>query len=792
VRKIPVGLRHATLSLSLAAAFLLLNRPEVIVISRFGFVAWYPAAGLLLALMLTMGPWYAWLVFVSGTLSGVLIYHQALWSYSSIVAVAGGTALYAAAAYTLRGPWRIEFGLTKRRDVVRYVSVTTVAAAGSTAIGVACLAADHAILWSEYWHSAPGWFLGDEIGLLVVGPFLLIHTSSWLRRKFTVRARDGEAETKRFHRARFTAGSMLEAAGQAATLLAVVWVMFGPKWDRFGLFYLCFIPILWMAMRQGIRRVVTGLLVLNASIVVALHFYPPSAGLTQAGLLMFVVSAAGLAVGAEVSERHRLAIDLVEQTTYLDALIQSSPLGILVLDWKGNIELTNDAFQKLFLYQQSELVALNIHSLFPPDGELENASQPPELIVTGAATQKGIRRRRRDGKILDLELCTVPVMAHGRVRGTHTIYKDITEQIQAFEVERQHADSLNRLIKELESRNRQMALLNEMSNLLDCCSTTAEAGAVVVESVHKLFPEALSGALYAFKSSRNALEKAAGWGHESETESSFAPDACWALRRGKPHWSLSSSVGLTCSHFKNPSGPVCLCVPLVGQGETLGTVHLEFALDRLEHSETLRQSRETLGVALAGQIALSLANLRLRETLRDQSIRDPLTGLFNRRFMQESMERELRRARRKRHPLSVLIVDLDHFKRFNDTFGHDAGDFVLRSIAEVFRSFFRADDVLCRLGGEEFVFILPEASPEDAVIRANALRDTVKKLALTYEKQLLGAVTLSIGIASFPEHSLDADELLKIADQCLYQSKAKGRDMVSLAGTRALGAGSRP
>jgi diguanylate cyclase (GGDEF)-like protein/PAS domain S-box-containing protein len=785
-----VVLRHAILSVGLLAIFLLLNRPEVMVISRFGFVAWYPAAGLLLALMLTMGPWYSWLVCLSSALSSVLIYHQPLWSYSSTICAVGGTAVYAAAAYVLRKPWQIDLGLTQRRDVVRYVSVTTVAAVGSSAIGVACLAADHTILASDYWNSARGWFLGDEIGLLVVGPFLLIHVSSWLRRRFAARASDGEEASKRFHQTGFTAGPMLEAASQAAALVGVVWVMFGPRWDRFGLFYLCFIPILWMAMRQGIRRVVTGLLFLNGSIVVALHFYPPSAVLTQAELLMFVVSAAGLAVGSEVSERHRTAIDLIEQTTYLDSLIQSSPLGILVLDWQGNVELTNDAFQELFLYGQSELVAMNIHSLFPPDGEIEKASEPPELIVTGRATQKGIRRRRRDGKILDLELCTVPVMAHGRVRGSHTIYKDITEQIQAFEVERQHGDSLNRLIKELESRNRQMALLNEMSNLLDCCSTTAEAGAVVVQSAHKLFPEAISGTLYVFKSSRNALERSAGWGDSSETESSFAPDACWALRRGQPHWSLHLSAGLTCSHSKNPSGGACLCVPLVGQGETLGTVHLEFAIDSFE-SEAFRLSRQTLGVALAGQITLSLANLRLRETLRDQSIRDPLTGLFNRRFMQESMERELQRARRKRHPLSVLLVDLDHFKRFNDAFGHDAGDFVLRSIAEVFRSFFRADDVLCRQGGEEFVFILPEASWQDAVIRANALRETVKKLALTYETQLLGTVTLSIGIATFPEHSLEADELLKIADQGLYQSKSKGRDMVSVAGTRAVAAGSR-
>ncbi len=131
--------------------------------------------------------------------------------------------------------------------------------------------------------------------------------------------------------------------------------------------------------------------------------------------------------------------------------------------------------------------------------------------------------------------------------------------------------------------------------------------------------------------------------------------------------------------------------------------------------ETLQDSQQRLATSVASQIALSLASLNLRETLRDQSIRDPLTGLFNRRFMQESLDRELLRAKRKKHPLTVLFLDLDHFKRFNDTFGHDAGDLVLRSMAEVFRQYFRGDDVVCRYGGEEFAVILPESTAKDAV-----------------------------------------------------------------------------
>ena len=224
---------------------------------------------------------------------------------------------------------------------------------------------------------------------------------------------------------------------------------------------------------------------------------------------------------------------------------------------------------------------------------------------------------------------------------------------------------------------------------------------------------------------------------------------------------------------------------MVGQGETLGVLHLEFRNDTVAQvnvgPESIQESRQRLATTVAGQVALSIASLRLRETLRDQSIRDSLTGLFNRRFMQESFERELLRAKRKKRALSVIFLDLDHFKRFNDAFGHDAGDTVLRSIAELFRQHFRGDDVICRYGGEEFAIILPESTAKDAAKRANLLRLQARKLRVRHLDQTLEPVTLSIGVAAFPEHGSTPEELLQAADQCLYQSKSEGRDRVTIA-----------
>jgi diguanylate cyclase (GGDEF)-like protein len=228
-----------------------------------------------------------------------------------------------------------------------------------------------------------------------------------------------------------------------------------------------------------------------------------------------------------------------------------------------------------------------------------------------------------------------------------------------------------------------------------------------------------------------------------------------------------------------------LCVPLVAQGNTVGVLHLEFESGAQLQGEfgrdNLRGPYQQLAINAASQIALSLASLQLRETLREQSIRDPLTRLFNRRFLEESLGRELQLAARKRQSIAVLFLDLDHFKRFNDTFGHDAGDMVLQSLADLLRNFFRATDICCRYGGEEFAIILPESTSREAALRADALRSEVKGLRLQYKKQPLGPLTLSIGVAAFPEHGSTSEDLLKIADQCLYESKNRGRDIVTVA-----------
>jgi diguanylate cyclase (GGDEF)-like protein len=228
----------------------------------------------------------------------------------------------------------------------------------------------------------------------------------------------------------------------------------------------------------------------------------------------------------------------------------------------------------------------------------------------------------------------------------------------------------------------------------------------------------------------------------------------------------------------------------MAQGEALGVLHVRSAvrasvpgtpLPAVGVSEMRQAPTQQLAVTLAEQVALALANLKLRETLRLQSIRDPLTGLYNRRYLEETLERELHRAARHHTPLGVIMLDIDHFKNFNDTFGHAAGDQLLQHLGTYLRANSRKEDIVCRYGGEEIVLIMPDATPTDVFKRAEQLRLGVKDLQVQYRGQSLGVITLSAGVAACHPPETPCADLLHEADRALYRAKRAGRDRVLLA-----------
>jgi PAS domain S-box-containing protein len=309
-----------------------------------------------------------------------------------------------------------------------------------------------------------------------IAPFLLVHVFPHIRKWLVLAPSELRPTSAHSGGMKFTFGAVAETCGQALAIAAVCWAMFGTNDGRYGHFYTCFVPVIWIAMRQGVRRVVVGLLALNFGIVVAMHLFPPTAVVfTKVALFMLVVSAVGLIVGSEVSERHRLGIHLNEQTTYLDSLIQNSPLAIVVLDRQGSVELVNSAFEKLFQYDRHNLASIDIRNIGMHSGEATDSAQLIPQIFAGKAVHTTVRQRRKDGQILDLALHGVPLQVDGDTRGAYLIYEDVSEQIRANEAQRQHAESLDRLVKELERRTKQMTSLNEMGSLLQCSGTVQEA-----------------------------------------------------------------------------------------------------------------------------------------------------------------------------------------------------------------------------------------------------------------------------------------------------------------------------
>ncbi|HTK28643.1 MAG TPA: diguanylate cyclase [Vicinamibacterales bacterium] len=339
-------------------------------------------------------------------------------------------------------------------------------------------------------------------------------------------------------------------------------------------------------------------------------------------------------------------------------------------------------------------------------------------------------------------------------------------------------DRLTVSVRRAEFYAEQIGQLTAVGQLLQSCQTAAEVYGVVKHAMGKLFPSD-SGALSVLNSSGNMLEAMTAWGDLSPARRVFAPEDCWAFRLGRPHVVSEPGSPLRCAHAAGLEAATTVCVPLTAQGESLGVLHFSFAAtdaDKGQAAGTADSTRGKMATAMAEQIALALANIRLREALRNQSILDQLTGLFNRRYLEGTLERECRRATRAGRPLSILMLDVDHFKRFNDMWGHDCGDTVLRDLATLMRTHFRGEDIACRYGGEEFVLLLPDSPAEGAMKRAEEFRIAVHNLAVQHRKQTVGSISVSIGVASLPQHGTSPAALLESADRALYQAKHLGRD----------------
>lgn len=356
------------------------------------------------------------------------------------------------------------------------------------------------------------------------------------------------------------------------------------------------------------------------------------------------------------------------------------------------------------------------------------------------------------------------------------VFNQLAEQLQQMvQLEKQQTQQLHLQVEKLvKARIEDARQLKQVGELLQSCQNQSEAADVVRISCQKIF-EGSRGAL--FLTAAQGFELASSWG-DSAFKPHFEQDCCWAVRRGKLHFFDSNDTALKCSHLTEHPEPA-LCIPLLARGDLVGVLTIEPAADYADAARWLEENQEA-AASLAEQLALALMNIKLRDSLQEQSLRDALTGLYNRRQMDSSVADIFTKAVRQASPMSVLLIDIDHFKKLNDIHGHAVGDDALKLLAGLLQEMFRGSDLACRYGGEEFVVLLPGAELEVAVNRAEELRNRCQDMSLLVKGQPL-SFTLSIGVAALKDGIGQPDELLKRADEALYSAKNQGRNRVEAA-----------
>lgn len=496
----------------------------------------------------------------------------------------------------------------------------------------------------------------------------------------------------------------------------------------------------------------------------------------------------------------------------LEQVLEHTGEAVIVKDLNAVVTYWNREAAALYGFSREEAVGRSLRELHAADISEADYARLLARVRAGRPTSSTTERRKKDGEMVRVALKTTPLMdAQGNLVGEITVARDVTALHQqevalsearatlqarmesvreanrklgreiaarrkADDAMRRNNQVLAATVRQLESFHRDGETLSRMAELLQACTQRSEAYEIVRETGEQLFEDSPAN-LFIYRESRDVLEHVAAWGGGPAPDRTVSPDDCWALRLGSPHF-VPSQGAIRCRHAHKDSHSYA-CMPVHGQGQILGLLHIE--MDISDRSRRPPQVLEQRVRALTDRLGPALANLRLRDALREMALRDTLTGLYNRRYLDDALSRELHRAERSGKPVSVVMVDIDHFKHFNDTHGHDAGDFVLSAVARAITKSIRPSDIACRYGGEELAVVLPEASLECARERAEQMRIMIRDTNLNHLGQTLPAPTASFGVAVYPDNGGSPAELFKSADLALYRAKRDGRDRVCVA-----------
>jgi diguanylate cyclase (GGDEF)-like protein/PAS domain S-box-containing protein len=466
------------------------------------------------------------------------------------------------------------------------------------------------------------------------------------------------------------------------------------------------------------------------------------------------------------------------------AILDNVSDAIIMIDEGGLIESANAATSSMFGYEPSELLGQNVAMLMPEHHRSRHDTYISEHLRTGRARIIGIGRQvegvRRDGTHVPLDL-TVNSVNLGERRVFVGVLRDASER----QVLDQHVaflqSDLSSRIDELHRVAQENALLGEFSSFLQAAANEDEARRVLRTYGSRLFP-AEAGAFFRLVDDQTLIE-ASTWGPSFAAEAVLQRRDCWALRRSDVHLVEPGGADLVCAHLRLGPMDVSLCVPVMSPDGVVGLMTLQWtaaAEGREQHNGDVDRNRTVINV-LADRLGSALSSISLRVRLEQESIRDPLTRTYNRRHLEPAFDRAIQQALQDETSVSVIMADIDHFKQVNDTYGHEVGDDVLRVVAESLGSDLRRGDAVCRIGGEEFLILLPGAPIEVAAARAERIRVDRSTAIVNSAVGPIGPVTLSLGVASYPTHGTGPEDVMAAADAAMYQAKATGRNRVVVA-----------
>ncbi|HWH79416.1 MAG TPA: diguanylate cyclase [Candidatus Binatus sp.] len=454
-------------------------------------------------------------------------------------------------------------------------------------------------------------------------------------------------------------------------------------------------------------------------------------------------------------------------------LFETAKDGILLLDAvTGRITDVNPFLEDLLGYSHTDLIGKALWEIGPVKDIAASQDAMRQLQNKEYIRYENLPLQTKVGQQIQVEFVS-NVYIVDRRRVIQCNVRDITARRHAEDGILKANEELKVSLAELQRRDQDMTSLIRLNEMLHTCASQTEAFQVVAHVAIELFA-GQSGGLAMMSAPSQNMELVANWGDQTVLKSEFSPEDCWALRRGQIHVVSDRQAGLICRHVIDQPEIGYLCVPLLIHGGITALLCHTGAAGSTKGSI----KRQHLALAVAETIKVSLYNLKLREDLREQAIHDPLTGLSNRRYLEDNLERELHRARRGNSPLCVVMLDVDNLKLVNDTFGHDAGDTILRELAQALLEKLRKSDLACRYGGDEFVLVLPDSSLADTRQRVEQIRDLIKERQIQHGGLVLGPITLSAGIAGAPENGSTAAELIQAADHAMYAAKQAGRNRV--------------